>query len=372
MKQKPLISFFRTLLMVAILGMAITQASAIPTGEAQLKPEVAMGIVIAAVISCHLLFSDTLKQASLFAGVNKEIWLDYLAENFYRSGSFLQNVMDWSEFVEYNTLNFAEAGGDPNVLVDNAVWPIPTNQRTDTPKTIALQTYDTENTRVRNVEEMESSYKKMDSVIRQHRNALRQSTHDRAIHAFGPAGSTGDTPIIETSGVAVAGLLVPNLGITGTFKKMALKDIAQLQMLFDLNDWPEEGRVLTLHPMHQADILNEDAALFKAFAKIQTGEVFELYGFKMKKYSQTPRYTEATGVKKAFGAAAAAAADTIASIAFLETEVMKAEGDQEMFHVPKGINTAQRAEEVGFQKRFIASQIRGVGVAAITSDRTAA
>ena len=372
MKLKPLISFFRTLLMVAILGMAISQASAIPTGVAKMDPETAMGIVLAAGAACHFLFSDTLRQASLFAGANKEIWLDYLSENFYRVGSFLQNVVDWSSWVDNNTLNFADAGGDPTVLVDNAVWPIPTNQRTDTPKTITLQTYDTENTRVRNVEEMESAYSKMDSVIRQHRNALIQATHDRAIHAYGPAGNTADTPIITTSGANTAGLLVPNLGITGTFNKMALKDIAQLQMLFDLNDWPIDGRVLVLHPMHQADILNEDAALFKAFSKLQTGEVFDLYGFKLKKYSKTPRFTESTAVKKAYGAADAAAADTISSVAFLETEVMRAEGDQEMFHVPKGINTAHRAEEVGFQKRFIASQIRGVGVAAIISDRTAA
>ncbi|MEQ8581214.1 MAG: hypothetical protein RIC30_09405 [Marinoscillum sp.] len=371
MKLKPLISFFRTLLMVAILGMAISQASAIPTGVAKMDPETAMGIVLAAGAACHFFFSDTLRQASLFAGVNKEIWLDFISENFYRVGSFLQNVVDWSAFVEYNTLNFADAGGDPDVLINNTTYPIATNQRTDTAKTIALDTYDTENTRVRNVEEMEASYDKLASVTRGHKNALMQKTHDKAIHGYGPAADSSVTPVLLTGGDATAALLA-DVGITGTFKKFSLKDIARMKTKFDLNDWPTEGRCMVIHPLHQMDLIEENQNLFKAFADIASGRVLNLYGFNILPYSKTPIYTESTGAKKAFGAVDAAAADTISTIAFLETEVMKAEGEQEMFYKPKSINTEQRADEIGFQKRFIALPIRGEGIAAMISDRTAA
>ena len=371
MKQRLLNSFIRTLLVVAILGMGISMASAVPTGKPMIEPGIAISALLVTVLGYQLLFSNMLTSGGLQAGVNKEIWLSSLMENFYRMGSFLQNVVDWSAWVEYNTLNFADAGGDPNVLINNSSYPIATNQRTDTALTIALDTYDTENTRVRNTEEIEAAYDKLDSVIRQHRNALRQKCHDKAIHAYGPASDSADTPVILTTGASAAGHLSA-MSITGTFNKFAIKDIANLKAKFDLNDWPVEGRCLVLHPLHQMDIINENQDLFKAFAKLQTGEIFELYGFKILPYTKTPIYTEATGAKAAFGAAAAPAADTISSVAFLESEVMKAEGDMEMFYKPKGINTEQRADEIGFQKRFIALPLRGVGISAIISDRTAA
>lgn len=375
MNTKILISFVRTLLFVAIMGLGLSMASGVlsETGQPVIEFAEAAAMVLGAVMLYHLMFSDVLRKeatGSLFAGVQKELWLDVLTEGFYRVGSFLNNVMDWSAFVDNHTLNFADAGGDPTVLVDNTSYPIATNQRTDTAKTIDLQTYDTENTRVRNVEEIEAAYNKLDSVIRQHRNALIQATHDRAIHAYGPSADGANTPILLTTGTATADHLSA-VSITGTFKKFTIADIAALKMKFDLNDWPQTGRCLVIHPLHQMDLINEDAQLFKAFARLQTGEIFELYGFKILPYTATPVYTEATGAKKAFGAAAAAAADTISSVAFLETEVMKADGDLEMFYLPKSQNTGQRADEIGFQKRFVAAQIRGVGVAAVISDRTA-
>lgn len=372
MKSKLLLFFFASALLAMILGTGVSMAAEAMAGAVVFTPLEAAAVVLGLKMVYHVLYSDSLPTGGMLnAGVNKEIWLDVLTENFYRAGSFLQNVLDWSAFVEYNTLNFADAGGDPNVLINNTTYPIATNQRTDTALTIALDTYDTENTRVRNTEEIEASYGKLDSVIRQHRNALIQKTHDKAIHAYAPASDASNTPVILTGGASEAGLL-SSVSITGTFRKFTLKDIARMKAAFDLKDFPQEGRCLVLHPLHQMDLIEENQDLFKMFVKLQSGEVMNLYGFKILAYSKTPKYTETTGVKKAFGAADVAAADTISSVAFLETEVMKAEGTQEMFLKPKEINTEQRADEVGFQKRFIAVPTRNVGQLAIISDRTAA
>ncbi|MEQ9426968.1 MAG: hypothetical protein RJQ09_21275 [Cyclobacteriaceae bacterium] len=300
------------------------------------------------------------------AGVNKEIWIDVLKENFYRVGSFLTGVTDWSAWVDYNTLNFASAGGDPTVLINNSTWPIATAGRTDTALTIALDTYDSENTRVRNTEEIEAAYDKLESVIRQHRNAIRQSFHDRAIHAYAPSADGANTPVILTTGAKNVNIT----GLTGTFKSFSFDDIANMQLEFDKNDWPMEGRVLVLHPDHIRDLMIEDKNLFKALANLQAGEVApELFGFKIRKYSATPYYDEATAAKLAFGAAVTAADDTISSVAFLESEMVKAEGTEQMFHKPLEQNTEQRADEIGFQRRLIALPQRSLGMGAIISDR---
>ena len=102
--------------------------------------------------------------------IEKQIWISMLMEGFYPDRSFLARSVDMTPMVEYNKINLAEAGVAPDVLVDNKDYPVPTMSRTDTPLELTLHTFDTKNTVVRNVEEMETAYAKMESVVRQHRN----------------------------------------------------------------------------------------------------------------------------------------------------------------------------------------------------------
>ena len=88
--------------------------------------------------------------------IEKQIWIDLIKEGLYPDSSFLTESVDMSELVEYNKINLAEAGIDPEVLIDNTVFPVPVMSREDIPKELALHTFDTVNTVVRNIEEKES------------------------------------------------------------------------------------------------------------------------------------------------------------------------------------------------------------------------
>ena len=164
------------------------------------------------------------------AGVNKEIWTDVLLEGFIPDGAFLGRSRDLSEFVDYNTLHFAEAGADPKVLVDNLSFPVATSQRTDTPKEITLKTFDTENTVVRNIEEIESSYKKMESVIRSHRNALYKKCVGFAAHAWA-----------FTHRTAFLGALFPLLLLSCGWLIYRIRAIRRAAQDEDLEELPEES-----------------------------------------------------------------------------------------------------------------------------------
>ena len=142
-----------------------------------------------------------------------------------------------------------------------------------------------------------------------------------------------------------------------------------MKKLADKLSLPKQGRVLVLDPEHQEDLINENSTLFKLFAELKTGKIIDLFGFKIKEYSGNPLYNENTGAKKAYGAAAAPTTDAPSSIFFVESEVMRAKGDVEMFYKPKNINTEQRADEVGFQKRFVALPKRQEAIGAIISGR---
>lgn len=73
------------------------------------------------------------------AGLNKEIWIGQLKEKFYPDTSFLKHVRDMSELVEYDKINLAEAGLDPEVLINNTAYPIEVVERSDTPLSIEFR-----------------------------------------------------------------------------------------------------------------------------------------------------------------------------------------------------------------------------------------
>lgn len=275
-------------------------------------------------------------------------------EPFYAESSFMDYAQDMTQFVEYNTINLADAGIDPGVIFNNSVWPIPIAQRTDTPLALALGTFDTQNTLVRNVEEMETAYDKMESVLRGHRRALRNQSLQRGAWAYSPQANSPLTPIVAATGAVRADT---------ARRKLTIEDLIAAQAAMDMLD-AEGRRVMVLHPYHVQDLLAQDASAFKEFASMQQGQMKDLYGFTMTKYRSTAVY-DGANVKKAFGAAAVPASDRYSSFFFLEGEVMKADGSVTMFDRLR--DPEQRGDIVGFQKRFIALQVRSKYVGALVS-----
>ena len=51
--------------------------------------------------------------------LNKQVWVSQIKNGFYPDRIFLEKVLDYSGFVENDSLHFASAGIDPKVLVNN-------------------------------------------------------------------------------------------------------------------------------------------------------------------------------------------------------------------------------------------------------------
>ena len=288
----------------------------------------------------------------LMAGVQKEIWTDILLEGFYPNTSFLNEARDLSSLVDYNTINLAEVGANPSVLIDNSSYPIAVSPRTDALKTLALKTLDTTSTVVRNVEQMESSYDKMSSVIYGHKMELQRTAGKLAAWNYAPASDATYTPVIAASGA-----------LTNGYKKILFEDILTLRKKFDLLDIPADGRILVLNPNHEADLILQDLVLYKA--AMQDGK---LWGFKLYTTSVTPIFNASTAAKCAFGAAAAPSTDTYSSFAFQKDEVMKAMGTVEMFAKYK--DPDNKGDVINFQMRFVALPLRTKAIGAIYSGRS--
>jgi hypothetical protein len=311
-----------------------------------MNPLLAVGGAIAGGTALSYMPGDSV----LRAGVLKELWTDIIMEGFYPKDGFISEGRDMSALVEYNTLNLAEAGANPDVLIDNTSYPIDAAVRTDVPKTLTLKTLDTESTIVRNVEEMETAYDKMASVVYGHKMALRKAAAKLAAWNWSPASNAAFTPVIGTTGAEDA---------AGDYLKMSFADILEMRKKFDMLDIPDDGRVLVLNPEHESHLILEDMELYKAVMSTNN-----MFGFKIYRTSVTPSYITATGVKAAYGVTHGAT-HSLSSFAFHKDEVMKAIGSLEMFAKYK--DPDQKGDVLNFQMRFVALPMRAKAIGAIYS-----
>lgn len=280
------------------------------------------------------------------AGVFKEIFAAVILSLFYPDGSWLNELTNMDHMVDNNAINLAEVGADPDVVENNNVWPLTPSQRTDTGIRIPLATFDTKPAHVTNVEEMETSYNKVESVSTQHANTLRKKASMSAAFNIAPANHTATTPILKTTGADRG---------DGT-KALTFRDITELSLAFDAGDLPQEGRILLLNPTHKADLKNEDMKLYK---QMMTDK--EIDGFKIYTYTGNPKYNASSGAKMPYGSATGA----VTSVAFVKSEVMRAMGTIE--GEPEKRWADYRGWLLGFQMRFVAMPFRSYGVGAIYS-----
>lgn len=289
--------------------------------------------------------------------LNKQIWINQLMERFYADSSFLSYIgRDMSQLVDNDKINLAEAGVNPNVLINNTTYPIATAQRVDTPLEITLDLFETENTLIRRPEVIEYSYDQLESVLMGHRESLRVKTAEKAAHAISPQVDGQSTPVIKTTGA--------NNG--DGKKRLTVADILKLKRRFDDLDIPFEDRYLVLHPAHMEDLILADFQAFKSITDLKDGKPLRFAGFGMLQFTKNPSYIKATGQKLAFGSAFSATTHTFCSFAFHAQEVMKADGNVYMYSDID--NPKERGTIVGFDKRFIAMPIRNKAIGAILAD----
>lgn len=286
--------------------------------------------------------------------LNKEIWINQILSGFYPDDSFLQKVVNYSEFVENNRLHVPAAGIDPKVLIDNTTYPRKVVEREDEDNEIPLAKFETENTLVRRPDAIEYSYNKLESVIGQHRATLRKSVAMKAAHAYAPNTDTPETPVILTTGE-----------LTNGRRRITFEDILRLKERFDAAEIPLTDRYIILHPKHVSDLLLEDIKLFKDLTNVKDGEPFRFGGFGCYQFAQMPTYKFVSGklIKVPFEDAAT---EHFASVAFYAKEVMKADSDIYMYASVD--DPKERGTIVGFDKRFVALPIRGKGIGAIVSE----
>lgn len=339
------------------LFMALFIGGAVSTVMAVTPIVAAVGIFTAGTLpQLFTQGSDTFKTL-LYAGLQTEVWIDQLLEDFHPENSFYLDGEDWSEFVEHDKINFAIVGADPTVVVNRTTYPIPVTQRTDTGADVELDEFSTDTTVVRDAEQVELAYKKLETVLAGHKRVLREKYANKGQYNIAPTAHSASTRVIASTGPLRNG-----------FRNPSEADIKGLAEDWDDQNIPETGRVLLLNNRDYWGLMDNIPALAKQYERQAAGTVgasiLTIHGFEIKRRNQSALYKLVGGVwtKQAFGTAASA--DTFAaSTAYVKgVSFIYADGTTKMYDSVDDVD--QQGTKVNFRHRGLIQVKRQKNIAA--------
>lgn len=257
----------------------------------------------------------------------KEIWVSDVQEALNRNADFLPFSIDDSAYIAFGTVHIPQSGGNPTVIKNPATFPLTISERTDTDRTYAMNQFALEPTLITNLDELQISYDKRQSVLGQQITTLTQRIGDEVAISW---TATGAANLRDTTGLASGSALAP--GATGTRKAVTLADIAYLAQKLDLDNTPRGGRKLLMSTgmfwqlMEISDVLRASYNGFQNQGNVlQTGTVAQLFGFDIMIRPVVSVFADTATSPKAFGAATATT-DNLACIAFHTSTVRRALG----------------------------------------------
>lgn len=251
-------------------------------------------------------------------------------------------VLEAGSANEVTVINIPRANFNPDVLVNNSVYPIPVQSYTDDTVILSMDKYQTKATSVSDDQIVGSAYDKIDATTRSHVRAILTKKFKKAIHSIAPTSDTSATPVIAATGTVVGG-----------FATLTYEDLVALKARFDADEVDPSGRRLVLSTRHWNDLLIDRKNFGDKLVNYNTGMPAPVIaGFELYQYNGNPLYTSA-GVKKAFGAVKDAT-DREGSIAFWEGGIAKKTGMTKQYFEPSANDTANQANLLNYRHYFMA------------------
>ena len=332
-------------LMIALLvNVVVGGLIALALGVAPWIGAVALNVIAIAVGAC-------LPKDALRVGVFTEVWTGELVKSLRGGleGSWLDGVPDQSTIVNNDVIHLVEVGVDPDVLINNTTYPIPSQALEDKDIAVKLDKFQTKVTPITDDELYAASYDKMARVKESHANALNDSKFTKAAHALCAQQDSAKTPVLKTTGERDA--------TTGRLR-LTMADVVASKAAMDKLGVPAENRRLVLCPDHANDLLLVSQTFREQYnIDRATGKVGKLYGFDVYEYANTPLYTQA-GKKKNLGVAAGDG-EFNCSFAFYTPRVFKATGSTKMYYSEAATDPEYQRNKINFRHYFLCMPKKG-------------
>ena len=283
-----------------------------------------------AVVGGLLVFSIIpMPKGVLRAGINPEIWQNFIAENLFRGMDFVRFAYNADQYVVGGRIvHIPNAGAAGGAKRNRTNLPASITRRKDTDVTYALDEFTTDPILISNAEMVELSYDKMASIMSDMMLYLRQLIGDWTPFNWAPAKN-----IIRTASATTATAHLD--AATGNRKILTVADLRAAKTFMNKHEISKEGRraLIDSNMLDQlvSTLSATDARDFSATYDAKNGVIGRLEGFDLIERSSVIRYTNAgTPVVKAPDADGATT-DNGAVICWQQNAVEKAEGDIKFF-----------------------------------------
>lgn len=275
--------------------------------------------------------------------LNQEIWRKYILDQLASSSEFLAHAyrVDEDNIVNGKIVHMPNAGTDPVVTKNRSVLPATVVTRTDTDVIYLLDEFTTAPINITDVEKVELSYDKIESVLGANVRSLREAISDWTIFDWlsknvnasaNTAVAWGAGKFISTSGAAGTG----NGPNSQALKKFSSADLAAARLMMNKLNVPKENRFCLLPSIMYDELMAEMAGstvanleLLKS-ANLPDGVLTRLYGFNIMERSSVALMTKATPTVVA-PATAEASTHGYAAICWQKDMVESAIGEIKMF-----------------------------------------
>jgi hypothetical protein len=214
-----------------------------------------------------------------FMSLLTEVWSKDIQDNLYMNNDFMKYATDHSMWVKHKTVHVPQAGAKPGVEKNRTVFPAAIQGRTDTELTYDLNQYTTDPILIQNLEELQISYNKRQSILYNMYQTLQFVVSTWTLYSWAPSGASR---IVMTTGSTSTNNL-PHSTATGSRKMVTIQDITNVKKVLDADNIPQSGRILLVPQyIYNNDLLNI-AGIVQAYAfgspVMPNGVVARLMGF---------------------------------------------------------------------------------------------
>lgn len=269
------------------------------------------------------------------AEVLRTTFLTVIQNELFRGAEFLKFATSHDAFVNDKSVEIPQAGSIPAVQIDegDVTLPLPFARRTDGTRSYILKNFRSLPIVIETSEELETSYQKAASVIKQEVDQLNQSIGDFGAHAWSIDPTEFADNIVLTTGTASTAPITGNM--TGSRKSLALKDLANARAILGSQNVPDNDRFYCLMPSNVYwDFLNANENVldtdFMNKGNLPEGMVAKVHGWHIFNRGETSFYAAGAGTRNAFGAAVTAT-DEQGILCWNESSVARALGAVKMF-----------------------------------------
>ena len=259
--------------------------------------------------------------------IQREIWRDAIIEGLFADNSVIARAFDADEYVtQGKVVHIPNAGAATGIIKNPSSFPVTAETREDSDVSFVIDTYAVKPVYVRNAEQLELSYDKLNSVLGQNKLALQDTVTKELFMSWAPTPSNKGK-IIRTTGSAVAAHLS---GTTGNRKAFTRSDVRNAMAALNKQGLPKEGRCMAIDSDMYVQLLDSltegEARAFHAQADVARGVIGKLYGFDIYERAIVVAYDSgATTVKDA--TSTLTAGDCAAALAWHDSCVCRALGE---------------------------------------------